>query len=129
MIWAAKKMPNPWIAQDERNKSTRVGLVMTMSARVWISSLMSTVSIRWWKELNVIEKNACSCFHPMWKLTSCAIATKVSQIALEVPMHSLLWVQHKRWIPTGSMGCVHTHRKILVIKKWRNPNYIWNVLK
>jgi len=27
------------------------------------------------------------------------------------------------------MGCVHTHRKILVIEKWGNPNHVWNVVE
>jgi len=27
-------------------------------------------------------------------------------------MCSLPWVQCKRWIPIGSMGCVHTNQKI-----------------
>ncbi len=57
----------------------------------------------------MVEGNACSYFYPTWKLASCAMATKVSQTTSWVPMHLLLWAQRKRWIPIGSMGCVHTH--------------------
>jgi hypothetical protein len=38
------------------------------------------------------------------------MATKVSQTALWVLMHSLPWSQHKKLVPIVLMGCVHTHK-------------------
>ncbi len=57
------------------------------------------------------------------------MVTKVSRIASWVLVCSLLWVQHKRWIPIGLMRCVHTHQGILAIEKWGNPNCIRSVVE
>jgi hypothetical protein len=100
-----------------------------MLIRVWMPFLVSTMLIRWWKELNVIEGNACNYFHPTWKSTSCAMTTKVSQIASWVPRGSLPWAQCKRWIPIRSMGCVHTHWRMLAIEGWGSPSCVWNAVK
>jgi hypothetical protein len=100
------------------NKSARVGSTMTMSIKVQMLFLLNTMSIRQREELNVFERNTCSCFRPMWKPTSCAMAIKVSQSASGVHVHSLPWTQCKRWIPIRSMGCVYTNWKIHVIKGW-----------
>ncbi len=83
----------------------------------------------WRKELNMIEGNACSYFHPMWKLTFHTMATKVLWTTSWDLVHLLPWMQHKKWIPIMSMGCVHTHPKILAIEGWGSPNHIWNVMK
>jgi hypothetical protein len=48
------------------------------------------------------------------------MASKVSRIASWVHVRSLLWMQHKRWIPIRSMGCVHTHQSI--VEKIREDN-------
>jgi hydrogenase maturation factor len=45
--------------------------------------------------------------------TSYAMAAKVLQTTSQVFMCSLLWVQHKRWTPTTSMGCVHNIERYL----------------
>ncbi len=34
-----------------------------------------------------------------------------------------------RWIPIGSMGCVHTHRWMLTIEGWGSPSPIQNVVE
>jgi hypothetical protein len=39
------------------------------------------------------------------------------------------WAQRKKWIPIGSMGCVHTHRQMLAIKGWGSPSHVWSVVK
>ncbi len=44
-------------------------------------------------------------------------------------MCSLPWVQHKRWIPIGSIGCVHTHWGNLVIEGCGNPSHIQNIVE
>jgi hypothetical protein len=77
----------------------------------------------WLKEAHVVS------FPFTWKLTSHAMALKVSQIASWVHVHSLLWVQHKRWTLVASMGCVHTHWGIPTIEGCDNPSYIWNATK
>jgi hypothetical protein len=64
----------------------------------------------------MVEGIVCSYFRPMWKLASCAMVTKVSQTTSWVPMCSLPWAQCKKWIPIGSMGCVHTYRGGLQLK-------------
>jgi hypothetical protein len=107
--------------QNQRNKSTCVGSSMTTLVKVWMSSLLSIMSICRQKELNVDEGSACRCSHPMWKLTSHMMAEKVSQTTSWVPMHSLLWAQRKRWIPIRSMGHVHTHWMIHAIKELTHP--------
>jgi len=68
------------------------------------------------KELGVAKGIVCSYFHPMWKPTSCTIAAKVLQTTSWVPVHPLPWAQCKKWIPIGSMGCVHTHLGGLQLK-------------
>ncbi len=75
--------------QDQGNKSARVGLAMTTSAKVQMSSLVNTMSTRQRKELNLVERSACNCSRPTWKLASCIMAAKVSRIASWVPVHSL----------------------------------------
>jgi len=62
---------------------------MTMSTKVQMSSLVSTMSTHQQEELNVIERNACNCFHPTWKPTSCVMVVEVSQTKTWVPVRSL----------------------------------------
>jgi hypothetical protein len=73
----------------------------------------------------MVEGNTCICFRATWKLAFHTMAPKVSQIA----SCSLPWTQHKRWMPIGSMGCVHTHRRMLAIEGWGSPSSIWNVVQ
>ncbi len=63
------------------------------------------------EDLNVVEGNAYSYSCHTWKLTSCAMAAKVSQTTSWVPKCMLPWAQHKKWIPIGLMECVHTHQR------------------
>jgi hypothetical protein len=72
---------------------------MIMSIMVRIPYLVKTMLIRRRKELNVVEGITCNCLCPTWKLTSHVMATKVLQIASWVHVHSLSWVQRKRWTP------------------------------
>jgi hypothetical protein len=116
LAWAASKVVNPWVMQDQGSKLTHIGWAITTLIKVQIPSLVSTMSTCQWKELNVVEGNACSYSCLMWKLTSCAMATRVSWTTSWVPMCLLPWVQRKRWIPIRLMGCVHTHRRR---HKWR----------
>ncbi len=44
-------------------------------------------------------------------------------------MHSLPWVQHKRWIPIESMGCEHMHQKILTIEGCGSPSHIQSIME
>lgn len=74
-----------------KNKSTCVGLIMTMLAKMWKSSLGSTMLIHQRKELNILKKSECRCFHPMWKLTFHVMVAKVLLIASWVFVCSLLW--------------------------------------
>jgi len=87
------------------------------------------MSIHQQEELNVVERNTCNYSCPMWKLASYAMVAKVSQITSWVPMCSLPWVQCKRWIPIGSMGCVHAHQRISAIEGWGNPSHVWSVVE
>jgi hypothetical protein len=109
--------------------STHFGLIMTMSTKVRMSSLVSTMSTHQQEELNVVEGNTCNCSCPTWKQASHTMMEKVSQIASWVPMHSLPWAQHKKWIPIGPMGCVHTHRGMPTIKGWGRPSCIWRAMQ
>jgi len=102
---------------------------MTTLAKVRMPFLVNTMLIHWWKELNVVKGNTCNCSHPTWKLTSHIMATKVLQIASWVLVCSLPWAPHKRWIPIGSMGCVHTHQKMFIIEGWGSPSHVRNVVQ
>jgi hypothetical protein len=55
------------------------------------------------------------------------MVAKMSQTTSWVPMSSLPWVQHKKWIPVGSMGCVHTHQGRPAIEGCGSPSHIQNV--
>jgi len=99
------------------------------STKVRMPSLVNTMLIHWREELNVLKKSVCNYFHPMWKLISCTMVANVSQITSWVLRHSLPWAQHKRWIPIGSMGCVHTHWRILTFEGWGNPIHIRSTMK
>jgi hypothetical protein len=77
----------------------------------------------------MLKENACNYSHIIWKLTSRTMATKVSWIASWVFVRLLPWTQHNRWIPIGSMGCVHTHQGILAIQGWGNQSCIQSVVK
>jgi hypothetical protein len=101
---------------------------MTTLAKVWMPYLVSTMLIRWQEELNAVEGNACNYSCPMWKPSFCTMATKVSWIAWWVLVCLLPWAQHKRWIPIGLMGCVHTHRRMPTIEGWVNPSCIQSVV-
>jgi hypothetical protein len=102
---------------------------MTTSIKVRMPSLVNTMSTHWREELNVVKRSSCNCFHPMWKLTSYAMAPKVSQTASWVLMHSLSWTQRKRWILVGSMGCVHTHQRMFTIEGWGSLSRVQNVVE
>ncbi len=127
LVWPTLKAINLWVAQDWGSKCVCIGLVMTMSIKVWIPFLMSTMSTRRQEELNMVEK--CNYSRPMWKLTSYVITTKMLWIASWVPMCSLPLAQCKRWISIGLLGCVHTHQKIPIILKYGNPNFIRSTMK
>jgi hypothetical protein len=115
--------------QDQRSKLTHVGWAITTLIKVRIPSLVSTMSTCQWKELNVVEGNACSHFYPTWKLTSCVMATRVSWTTSWVPMCLLPWVQYKRWIPIRSMGCVRTHRRRSTIEGCGSLSHVWSVVE
>jgi hypothetical protein len=127
LVWVTSKATNPWIPQDWGSKSTHIGSPVTTPIRVWTPSLVNIMLIYWQKEWNVVERSRCSCFHPMWKLTFCAIAAKVLWITSLVPLCSLPWIQCKKWIPIRLIGCVHKHQKILVIERLCNLSCVWNV--
>jgi len=109
LVWIASEAANLWIVQNRGSRFAHVGSIITTSTKMRIPFLVNTMSICWWKESNVVDESACNCYSPTWKLTSCAMATKVSHIPSWVPLCSLPWTQLKKWIPIGSMGCVHTH--------------------
>jgi hypothetical protein len=102
---------------------------MTTLVRVRMPPLVSTMSIRPWKQLNVVEGNACHCSCPTWKLTFRPMVAKVLQITSWVLVRSLPWAQHKSWIPIGLMGCVHTHQRIFLIKGWGSPSHVQSVVE
>jgi hypothetical protein len=52
-------------------------LAMTMLARVWIPSLVSTMLNHQQEESNIAKRSACNNSCPTYKPTSCTIATKV----------------------------------------------------
>ncbi len=83
---------------------------MTMSVKLWVPYLVNTMSIHQWKELNMVEESAFNYFHPTWNLTFRTMVTKVSRTTSWILVCSLPWVQCMKWIPIGSMGCMHTHR-------------------
>ncbi len=72
----------------------------------------------------MVEGSACSCYHPTWKPTSRIMATKMSRIISYVHVRSLPWAQCKRWIPVGSMGFGHIHRRRLAIERCGNLNCV-----
>ncbi len=76
-----------------------------------------------------LKGNACSCSHPMWKSTSQIMITKMLWTISWVFVRSLPWAQHKRWIPRGSMGCVHTHCGRFTIEGCNSLNYILNIME
>ncbi len=115
--------------QDWGSKSAHIGSTMITLVKVQMPSLVNTMLTHQRKELKVVEGSACNCSHPMWKPKSHAMATKVSRITSWVPMCSLLWAQHKRWVPIGSMGCVHTHWGMPIIEGWGSPSHIQNVVQ
>jgi len=100
--------------------------MVKMLVKVWMPSLVNIMSTHRWKELNVVEGSVSNYSCPTWKPTFCAMAAKVLQIASWVLMGLLPWTQRKRWIPIGSMGCVHTHQGMLVIEEWGSPSGIWS---
>jgi hypothetical protein len=57
------------------------------------------------------------------------MVAKMSQTASWVPMSSLPWVQHKRWILIGSMGCVHIHQGVHAIERCGSPSHVRNILE
>jgi hypothetical protein len=78
--------------------------------------------------LNVAEGSTSSYSRPMWKPTSYTMAPKVSQTASWVPVHSLPWAQHKKWILIGSMGCAHTQQKRPAIEGCDSLNRVQSVV-
>jgi hypothetical protein len=82
------------------------------------------------KELSVVEGSTCNYFHPTWKPLSHTMTTKMLWITSWVPVHSLPWAQCKKWIPIGSMGCVHTHQGGMWLKDvvWTTSKALWRKL-
>jgi len=129
LAWATLKATTFWVPQDQQNRSVHLGSTMTTLIRIWIPYLVNTMSIHWWKEWNVVGRNMCSCSQPTWKSTFHAMATKVSWTTSWVPMHSLPWVQRKRWTFVTSMGCVHTYWRIFIIEGCGNPSHIQSIME
>jgi hypothetical protein len=102
---------------------------MTTSIEVPMSSLVNTMLIRRWEELNVVEGNACNYYCPTWKPTSHTMATKVWQVASWVLVCLLPWKQCRRWIPIGSMGCVHTHWRMHAFEGWGSSSRVRSVVQ
>ncbi len=122
-------MRNPWIVQNWGSKSIHIESTMTILTRVWMTSLVSTMSIHQQKELNVIKGSICNCPCLTWKSASHTMAAKVSQITSWCLICPLPWTQCKRRIPIRSMGCAHTHWRIPTIEGWGNPSSLWNVVE
>ncbi len=78
--------------QDQRSKSTCVGLAMTMLAKVQIPFFVNTMSTHQQKDFDMVKGSAYNCYHPMWNRV---MATKMSQIVSWVLLYSLLWSQCK----------------------------------
>jgi len=129
LVWTTSEAANPWVAQYQESKYAWIGLVMTTLVKVLMPSLVSTMLICQWKELNVVEGSACNCSCLTWKLTFCIMVAKVSQIISWVLVRSLPWTQCKKWIPIRSMGCVHTHQGMFAIEGWGSPSRIQSVVK
>jgi hypothetical protein len=69
---------------------------MTMSTKVQIPSLVSTMSTYQQKELSVVEGSACNYYCSTLKLASCAMLTKMLRTTTWVHDHSLPWAQRKK---------------------------------
>jgi hypothetical protein len=113
LVWIALKITNSWVVQEWGNKSTCVGLVVTMLIRVRIPSLVSTMSTHWQKELNVAKGSAYNyfLFHAKASISHNGNKHIANYImSLRVPMAC------KKWIPIWLTGCVHTHWGRLVMK-------------
>ncbi len=104
-------------------------LTMTTSIKAFMPILVTTMSTHQQEELNVVEGSACNCSRPTCKPTFHAMVAKVLQITSWDEMHSLPWTQCKKWIPIGSMGCVQTHRRMLIIERWCSLSRIWNIIE
>jgi hypothetical protein len=70
-----------------------------------------------------------ACFRPTWKSTSSSMVTKVLQTTSWVHVHSLGWVQRKKWMLVRSMGCVHTHWRKPTIERCGSLSYVWSVVE
>jgi len=57
------------------------------------------------------------------------VAAKVSWITSWVLVCLLPWTQHMKWIPIGSMRCVHTHQGMPTIKRWGSPSYVQSAVE
>jgi len=100
-----------------------------MSGKVWIPYSVNSMLTHQWEELKVVKRSACSCFHPTWKSTSHAMATKMLQTTSWVHVCSLGWVQRNKWMLVRSMGCVHTHWRKPTIEGCGSSSYIWSVME
>jgi hypothetical protein len=73
-------------------------------------SLVNTMLTCQQKELNVVEKNTCDCFCPMWKPPfSCNGDKGVTNYIIDSNAFVGMSAKCKRWIPIRLMGCVHMH--------------------
>ncbi len=116
--------------QDRGSRSAHVGSTMTMwSVKVWIPSLVNTISTCQQKELIVAKGSACSYFLPMWKPTFRTMVANVSWTSSWVLAHSLPWSQHKKWIPIRLMGCVHMHWGRFAIERCGSSSCMLNVME
>jgi hypothetical protein len=96
---------------------------------VRISLLVNTISICQWEDLSMGERNACNSSCLMWKPSSCTTTTKTSQTTSWVHVHLLPWAQHRKWIPIGSMGCVHTNQGRPTFGGCGNSSCVRNVVE
>jgi hypothetical protein len=101
---------------------------MTRLAKVQIPSFVITMSNHWWEELKMAKKNACSCSHPMWKLTSCNGDKSVTNYIMG-PYVLIIMAQRNKWIPIRLMGCVHTHQGRPAIEGCGSISRVWSVVK
>jgi hypothetical protein len=96
---------------------------MTMSTKVQMPYLVTTMSIFRQEKLNVVEGIACNCSHPTWKPTSCGSKGVVNYIMGSIAFVAMCTTYEVDTHKVDGMCGMHT------IEGWDSPSCVRSVVE
>jgi hypothetical protein len=126
--WAIVIVATPWEKMTHETRFTRIKSTMTTFAKVWVPSIVRTISIHRHDDWKDGIRRIWVCSHKTWNPTSLTMEMKESRITSCVPMCSPPWIQRSRCIVSllnlwPSNICIDKDHEL-----WDGGGLIWCVM-